>query len=511
MQYENEQGLRIEPDGQGGWRKVSDSFERSLAPTASESFGAGVAGMLSAPARTIQNMTGNASQNNQDSQQYDQFYGQNPWSYGGGQAVGAIPGIAGGAGLTRGLGVGADVAMQAFVGSTQNPENPLLGAGLGAAGAAAVPAAGAAWNAAKGAGRGLEGISIPGMGQGSYAIPGAQAGRPVSMAERVMGAVAREDPNMVGPPAQRVLAGTHTAQELDAMGVQLLDSQRIKLGATNTEQMARGARQRWFEEINNPGAIQDVLNSQRRGFTDIVKSELGMEGAPIFTRTTVSDQLAQQGKLIGDFRKAGGPLDLGTEGMAKIKEVADQALSASSGDFNKILKDIETAISQGGGSIEAKNANTIMTKLNKMSAPGGEFATTSGAKDMLAVFNDALAAKRTPAEIAAYKDAMYKYKILKALDKGAAIGSDSYINPSSFGKNWDRVTGQTLRGKDVLGKAVDTFDALASKDGGHAGTTLQRGFAQLPKTIKQNAPGLAVGALAIPPAVGAATNWLLGN
>jgi len=391
---------------------------------------------------------------------------QNPVSSFAGEVVPAGLVAAG----TAGMGVPAMIGTEAAMGAAYAPENPLLGAGIGA-GAAGLGAA--APMALRALGRAGDIPGIPNMGR-------------ASMTDRVLATAEGQ------APRGRVLEGHLTNQELDALQVPLSNSNRIKLAAETPEQYLQGRTAAWAEGIR--GGTEDIAMQQRQRLTDIIKSEAGIEGPGALTGSVVGDAFERSGKIIGDFRKANGPLRLGSDQLERIAAVSDNALSGASSDFKRVVGDIEKSMGKTGGAIDPADANQIMTRLGNMSRPGGEYGTISGAKQILEEFNIALNANRNAAEQLAYQQAMKQYGLLKTLNKTGVVGKDALINPQSFSTQWKNRSSLKGQGKDDIGRLANTFATLAYKDV-HTGNTLQRVFANAPGVLQRNAPAAVGGAL----------------
>ena len=230
--------------------------------------------------------------------------------------------------------------------------------------------------------------------------------------------------------------------------------------------------------------------------TNAVKNEIGVVGPQALTGSVIADRFAEAGKVIGDFRKAGAPIQFGADQLERIGAIADNALSGASADFKRVVGDIEKSMAKTGGAIDPQDANTIMRRLGNMSKPGGDYGTISGAKEMLAEFNAALNVGRNEAERIAYTQAMKQYRLLKTLNKTGVVGKDGLVNAQSFATNWKNQSRLTGQGKDQIGQLANTFATLGYKDV-HAGNTLQRVFANAPGVAAKAAPGVigsAVGA-----------------
>jgi len=287
------------------------------------------------------------------------------------------------------------------------------------------------------------------------------------------------------------------------MGVPLLPSQRIKLTAEVPEQYQMGQKAAWAEGIR--GGTEDVLQAQRMALTNAVKNEAGIVGPQALTGTVIGDRFAEAGRIIGDFRKANGPIQLGADQLERIGAVADNALSGASADFKRVISDIEKSMAKTGGAIDPQDANTIMSRLGNMSKPGGEYGTITGAKEILDEFNIALNMNRSEAERIAYAQAMKEYRLLKTLNKTGVVGKDGLVNAQSFSTHWKKQSSQTGQGRDRIGQLANTFATLGYKDV-HTGNTLQRVFAEAPGRVAQAAPGAALTAAGL-----GGLNFLVGG
>jgi hypothetical protein len=299
------------------------------------------------------------------------------------------------------------------------------------------------------------------------------------------------------PGAGRVMKGHLSSSYFDENRIPLMPSQRLALDATSPDQTLMAKQLRWTENMKGQGA--DVAMQQRQHFTDIVKRELGITGPEGLHPAVISDVLGEQGKAIGDLTKASGPIRVSDSGLATIDEVISQADVNHGAALQKIRDNLSKSMERNGGLIDPQDYQNQLTRLNKMTAPGQDFAKSSDAGEILDVLHDALQSNLTPKQKQALSLARYKYKIAKTLNEGVAVGNDGMVNPRSFGSRWDKRMSQTLRGKDTLGQAADTFDSLNRLEA-HTGNTLTR--------ITAQAPG-AVGRAALPGIIGTGGAGLL--
>lgn len=411
----------------------------------------------------------------------------------------AAPYVAADAAAVATGGVPLAVGVGALTGASGSPDDPLLGAALGAGGgllAGAVPAAQRVLTNTD--------LGLPAIGNMTFPVPGVLgAGGQPRMAQRVMsqidnaggaggaggaGRVAGE----AGEAQGRVWQGLMTADELDAMGVPLTNSQRMSLNAATDAEMNAARKMKWVEDIR--GIDPAITGAQRQAFTSMVKSELGIAGPEALTDTVVGNALKQAGKEIGEITAARGPIPLGEDALTRIRGVVADADTTHAGALNNILTDLEAALKRGSGSVEPSDYQKILTRLNNMTKPGNAFGKLEDAGKILDELHTALEKGLAPAQKEALANARYRYKIGKTLSETGARGNDWNVNPVSFGSRWDKRISQTLRGQDTLGRAADTFSSLGRLEA-NAGTTLQRVFAKAPEVGRQTAVGAAASAI----------------
>jgi hypothetical protein len=410
----------------------------------------------------------------------------------------AIPYIAADAAALAAGGLPLAGIVGAGMGAAGSPSDPFFGA---AAGAAAPVAMGAlptimrgGQAAVRGASDGVSGVldRVPGLG--------AMSGQP-RMADRVVAGIDAASPQ---PQPGRVWSGLMQADELDAAGVPLTQSQRLSLGATNEAEMGAARRMKWAEDLR--GTDPAIQVAQRQAFTNMVKSELGVTGPEALTDTVLGNSLRDAGREIGGITSAKGPIDLGADAMGRMKAVVADADTTHATALNNIVSDIEASMKRNGGLVDPSDYQKALTRLNEMSKPGNSFGKLQDAGKVLDELHEALKKGLNPELQAKLAEARYRYKIAKTLSESGARGTDFNVNPVQFGSRWDRRISQSARGRDKLGQAADTFGAIGRIEA-NAGTTLQRLWTQAPGRIASAAPGAAGAALG----VGGVSNLLGGN
>lgn len=279
----------------------------------------------------------------------------------------------------------------------------------------------------------------------------------------------------------RVLKGYLTPDQIKSP---LLKSQEMGLKATTDAELTAAKQQRWKEDLRG-NVSPDTLMAQKQEFTNTIKNEMGITGPENLTPSVIADTLRNEGAAIGNITKASGkPINLGG-GFDKIRGIVNDADTTHKAVLGNVLKDLEKDAAKNGGNISADMYQRALTRLDKIGAPGQSSGRVMDSNDIKEVLHDALQKNLTGPELDALKAARYRYKIAKTLDNPGAVGPDGSVNPASFGAKWDKKTGQTLRGKDTIGQAADTFKYLASNEA-HAGSTLQRLWSGAIGSAKEN-------------------------
>lgn len=376
-----------------------------------------------------------------------------------------------------------------------------VGAGFAAPGAgrAAVSGARSAEQAAANAMRGVGG-DLGGLGSPMMMVnPGGR------MSERMANRLGAQGDELTGTPKPKVYAQELPPQWFDDQGIPITPAQRALLNATSDAEVAMAKRMKWAEDVRGVGP--EELAQQRIALNNIVKSELGMEGPEALTRPVLSDIFAREGAKIGELTSASGPIAF--DGLDALKAVAKDADTPYKGSLNNIVKDVEASLARNDGHIMPQDFQNIRTRLVDMAAPGNDFGKASKAGKMLDKLEDALEKGLNKVQQQELRQARYRYKIASALERGAAIGNDGFINPASFGKSWDKGISKKLRGKDIIGQAAGTMNLLQRMEA-NTGTTLQRVIGGAINKAPQTAASGLVGAAGLQ-GIGSAAEYLFNK
>jgi hypothetical protein len=304
-----------------------------------------------------------------------------------------------------------------------------------------------------------------------------------AMADAIGGKLSTGGADAIVEKAGRVLKGFMTPAEVEATGATLSKANRMGLEAATPEAYQAAKVERWKEGLR--GTDPAIATSQKNAFTNTIKSELGMTGPENLTPAVVSDILKTEGSTIGSLTNATGPLAMPAETITGMRDLVKLAPRDAKGPINLVLKDLEANAAANGGKVTPDAYQYALTNLGEIAAPGGSAERIMYGSKVLDKLHDVLQKNLTGPELDALKSARYRYKIGKTLQEGAAVGPDGLVNPASFGNRWDKKTGQTLRGKDVIGQAADTFNYLATQEA-NAGTTLQRLWNKGIGQVKEN-------------------------
>lgn len=313
-----------------------------------------------------------------------------------------------------------------------------------------------------------------------------------AMADAIGGKLSTGGADAIVEKAGRVLKGYMMPAQVEATGAQMSKANRMGLEATTPEQYQAAKVERWKEGLR--GTDPAIATSQKNAFTNTIKSELGITGPENLTPAVVSDILKTEGSTIGKLTNATGPLSMPAETINGMRDLVKLAPRDAKGPINLVLKDLEANSAANGGKVTPDAYQYALTNLGEIASPGGSAERIIYGGKVMDKLHDVLQKNLTGPELDALKNARYRYKIGKTLQEGAAVGPDGLVNPASFGNRWDKRIGQTLRGKDVIGQAADTFNYLASQEA-TAGTTLQRLWNTGIGKAKENPVTAAGGAL----------------
>lgn len=426
----------------------------------------------------------------------------NPVSAFVGQAAPAV-----GVGLaTGGMGALPTIAAEAGMGALYAPENPALGATIGAAAGGLPFAMPAAVQAGRAAVRAMPDMAdpflrnvpmsnIPMMGVAGPARP--------RMADRVLHGIDAAAPDAA--PGQ-YYKGLMQSSDLAAEGVPLTPAMRTALDATDSAQADYAKKLLWREGLQGVG--EQEKRAQRQYMTNLVRSEMGVTEDVAITDTVLNQVLKTEGGNIGRILQSRGPIDLPLATVENMRGIVEAAETGWQGALSNVVKNLESSIERTGAVTPQAYQNAI-TRLNEIGAPGRSAGAIMDAKKLRDEISRQVEGSLSKAEQQLLAEARYRYKLAKTARQGRGVGSDMMINPATFGANWDKKLAQTARGQDRVGKAADTLNFLSTMET-NPGTTIQRNIAMLPGAATRAAPG-AIGMAIGAPAVGAAYSMLFGK
>lgn len=432
----------------------------------------------------------------------------NPVSAFAGQAAPAV-----GVGLaTGGMGVIPTMAAEAGMGALYAPDNPGMGAAIGAAAGGLPFAAPAVMAGGRALAREFPDMADPFLRNMQGPTMGAMPIRPgqgvpgiaqPNMAGRVMQNIDAATPE--APPGQ-YYKGLMRSSDLEQQGVPLTPAMRTALDATDSAQADYAKKMLWREGLQGVG--EQEKRAQRQYMTNLVKQEMGVTEDVALTDSVLNHVLKTEGQNIGRVLQSKGPIDVPPATMEAMRGIVEAAETGWQGSLSNVVKNLESSIERTG-SVSAQAYQNAITRLNEIGAPGRSAGAIMDAKKMREEISRQVEGRLSKAEQQLLAESRYRYKLAKTARQGRGVGSDMMINPATFGANWDRKIGQTARGQDRVGRAADTLNFLSTMEA-NAGTTLQRNIAMLPGAVQRAAPTAALSTLGMSGLVGG-YNMLFGG
>lgn len=455
---------------------------------------------------------------------------------------------------TSGLGVLPTAGVEAALGAATVPENPVMGAvvggGLGAAGAALPMLPGAVRG---GYGRakemfGMGGASVddalapgvfrpgqavddiaaaadrgpslpPGpastttsevMPAGPGAAPGARPG-PTSMAERQAAVIEQEGAraaNEVAPT--RVMGDMMTPDELAQYGVGVTPGQRGALLATNADDAAPKARALMEREEalkSHPilgRQFNELHDAQKASTTNFINDQLDLPTGIGITDGTLSEVMAGVGKGLDRIADEMGGVPIDKAIRDDLAEVMRLSTGKHKGNLQKVIDEAIQKADNNGGMLSGRDWQIMRTELNTQIEKGmkdGRIDWVNEASEAMGVFTRAMESN-LPTEVARELARLRKqYAIGATLSKPGVRDTNGLINTTSFYNNWKRPQSLKHRGKDDIGRFMNTLNFLQTKRLPDSGTARRLGMMN---TATKAAAGTALGAVGL----GALGNFL---
>lgn len=408
---------------------------------------------------------------------------------------------------TGSAGLWPTIGVESALGAATTPESPVEGAVVGAAGGAlpfAIAPAARAVGRTAGAvmdrfGRApqvLDDIAPGGLRPGDLPEPtpamaeqaaagaapapsvnapgGVVAPAAPRMADRVTAAMSEADQSPV-----HVLSGKMTAEELEkGYGVPLTQGDRALLGATTQGQLSQAFRQLEEEAFmaDKPfvgNTIKNTRTQQKQAATNYLARELGVGHGYNLTDGVVSDVFDTVGKQIDSIEQSMPGTALDDELRTAMNDVLEHATGSHKGQLKELVEEIHAKAAQNGGTLSGPDWGLMRTKLGKVVDAGqrqGDFDKLSDAQTLLGTLTDRMEFN-LPSEVQAELRKLRKqYAIAAVLDKQGARDADGLVNPASFYAKWKAPQSKKYKGRDDVGRFMDTMVTLGKQRVPNSGT-----------------------------------------
>lgn len=413
----------------------------------------------------------------------------------------AAPAVAAGV-LTSGS-IPAIAATEAGLGAAYTPENPLLGAGLGATIGAAVPGA---QRAVSSVGRkmlpgGRPVRQITDAVEPDEVLPPAavEPWEPKQLVDESMGvnvehpsatgrrrpAILREgtdgpggggpgsidEPPRPGPGSDRYHPGMLDADEMDSIGMQTTAGDRAQLFSRNAAEDLRGQRRRYVEEAASSDPIggyiyQGVRANNKRVFNAEVNRVLGRDNTAL-NPAALGEVFDNLGGQYQEFAGAVGPI-----GIDNIQRQFDNVMEFVTGDhkelMNRLVQETKDKAALNNGVLTGEQALTMTQKFGRaINSSINNPEKLSDIGQLKEIIDDAIenTLRGTP-YYRKIKSLNYKYRLAKTLTRSGVVDSNGLINPRSFQNGWlnrRAIEGFQKAQTDYISRLANTMVFLDTK------------------------------------------------
>lgn len=317
--------------------------------------------------------------------------------------------------------------------------------------------------------------SAPTAPPGTYASNG---GQPPRMAERVAQTIEREAGQDVA--ATRVMGDLMTPDELAQYNIPVNPGQRALLEATTADpQSAVLARRLMADEEarrSSPAlgaGINEVMDRQRVAATNFINHQLDVPQGAALTEGTVSEVLAGIGNRLDDIADEMGGVPMTTPIRDELTEIMRLSAGRHTGTLQETIDNALKKADNNGGLLTGQDWQIMRTELNKQITKGvrdGKIDWVNEANDVMEVLTRAMESKLPAGSAAELRKLRKQYAIAATLTKPGTRNPDGLINPTSFYSNWKRPQSLKHRGKDDVGRFMNTMNVLTQKRTPDSGT-----------------------------------------
>lgn len=315
--------------------------------------------------------------------------------------------------------------------------------------------------------------------------PGAAPDPGPSMAQRQAAALegeARTGQNVAG---HRVMGDLMTPEELAQYNIPTNPGQRYALEATTSDPGAFArARQLMDQEEayrSSPAMgrkINEVMDRQKAAGTNFINDQFGVPQGIALTDGTISEQMAYLGNRFDAIAEEMGGVPITKVIRDELGEVMRLSSGRHTSRLQAVIDDTLKKADNNSGMLTGQDWMTLRTELNKQVTKGvrdGKIDWVNEANDVMDIFTRAMEDKLPAAAKAELRQLRKQYAIGTTLAKPGVRDPNGLVNPTSFYSNWKRPQSLKFRGKDDVGRFMNTIDFLQRKrvpDSGTAGRLL---------------------------------------
>lgn len=307
------------------------------------------------------------------------------------------------------------------------------------------------------------------------------AQRPTRMVDRVVQGIEQEGQAQQRVGATRVAGDMMSPEELAQYGIELNPGQRSFLTATTADpNAARAAREMMAtEELRRSWPVvgkkfDDNINAQREAATQYLGHQLDLPPGIALTDGTVSEAMAGIGLRMDQIAEQMGGVPITKEIRDDLAEVMRLSTGKHKSTLQRTIDEALAKADNNGGMLDGQGWQVIRTDLNKQIDKGvrdGRIEWINEASDVMDTLARAME-NRLPTETQRELRRLRKqYAIGATLSKTGTRTKDGTVNPTSFYNNWKRPQSMKQRGKDDVGRFMNTIDFLTTPRKPNSGTT----------------------------------------
>jgi hypothetical protein len=304
---------------------------------------------------------------------------------------------------------------------------------------------------------------------------------PPRMADRVTQAIDNADRSS-NVANVRVYGDLMTPDELAEYGIGTTKGQNAALMSTTGDPAgARAARAALREEsalTSSPALgrrIRDTHAQQQEATTNFINHQLGIPEGAAITDGTLSEVISGVGLRFDEIANEMGGVPITKE----IRDELAEVMRLSSDRHTPGLQQtIDLALQKAdlhGGMLDGQQWQAMRTDLTKQidkAMRDGKMPWLNEASDVMGIFAKAMEGSLPTASKVELRKLRKQYAIAATLAKAGSRNPDGMINPTSFYGKWKAGQSLKTRGKDDVGRFLNTMNFLTQRrtpDSGTAG------------------------------------------